>query len=199
MLAAKARVLVADHLGIDPSGGDVELRPGTFPGGATVRVLAGGATDGWVLLDEQPVRGLGRALTWARREGVTALNVVADDPTAAGVLARRATAFAPAPSVWRAEGRTLTAVTPTPFPAPVEPPAVARELIGMLLEAGVEVTVEHGEIRGEIRGLEVARIRVDDDGTARIEVGVGRHDREAFAMVHGDLPTAKALASVVDS
>jgi hypothetical protein len=195
LLAAKARVLVADHLGIDPSADDAELRPGTFPGGATVR--AGSA--GWVLLDERPERGLGRALIWGDREGVEQLHLVADDGAAAGLLARRATAFAGSPRVWRAEGRSLVPVEPAPFPAPVEPPAVARELIGLLLDAGVEVTVEHGEIRGEIRGLEVARVEVDDDGVARVEVGVGRHDREAFAMVHGNLPTPEALASVVDS
>jgi hypothetical protein len=195
LLAAKARVLVADHLGIDPSADDAELRPGAFPGGATVR--AGAA--GWVLLDERPVRGLGPALIWGEREGVDDLHVVVDDPAAGGVIARRADAFARTTTVWCAEGRALTEVTPAPFPAPLEPAAVAREAVGLLRDAGVEVTVEHGEIRGEIRGLEVARVLVADDGTARVEVGVGRHDREAFAMVHGDLPTADALASVVDS
>jgi hypothetical protein len=195
LLAAKARALVADHLGVDPSGADAELRPGTFPGGATVR--AGSA--GWVLLDERPERSLGRALIWADREGVEQLHVVVDDPAAAGLLARRATAFSGAPRVWRAEGRALVAVEPAPAPVPVEPPAVAREVVGLLHDAGVDVTVEHGEIRGEIRGLEVARVVVGDDGAARVEVGVGRHDREAFAMVHGNLPTPDALASVVDS
>jgi len=195
LLAAKARVLVAEHLGIDPSSGDVELRTGTFPGGATVRV----GSAGWVLLDERPERGLGPALIWADRAGVAELNVVVEDAGAAGLLARRARAFASPPLVWRAEGHALTRAEPAPFPAPVEPPAVARETIGVLLDAGVEVTVEHGEIRGEIRGLEVARVAVDDDGAARIEVGVGRHDREAFAMVHGSLPTPEALASVVQS
>jgi hypothetical protein len=101
--------------------------------------------------------------------------------------------------VWKAVGRALEPVAPAPFPAPVEPPAVARELVPLLVGAGVDVTIEHGEIRGEIRGLEVARVQVDADGTARIEVGVGRHDREAFALVHGGLPTAEALASVVTS
>lgn len=195
MLAAKARVLVAEHLGIDPSADDAELRPGTFPGGATVRAGA----SGWVLLDERPERGLGRALIWADSEGIDEVHLVVDDPDAAGLLARRATAFAPVPRVWRAEGRALVPVGPAPFPAPVEPPAVAREVVGLLLDAGVEVTVEHGEIRGEIRGLEVARVQVDDNGVARVEVGVGRHDREAFAMVHGNLPTPDALASVVNS
>jgi hypothetical protein len=42
-------------------------------------------------------------------------------------------------------------------------------------------------------------VLLDDEGVARIEVGVGRHDREAFTMVHGTLPTADALASVVSS
>ena len=36
-------------------------------------------------------------------------------------------------------------------------------------------------------------------GAARLEVGVGAHDREAFALVHGDLPTVEALAGVVAS
>ena len=49
---------------------------------------------------------------------------------------------------------------------------------------------------GEILGLEIARVVVDDTG-ARIEVGVGRHDREAFAMLHGDLPPEAALAGVI--
>ncbi len=56
--------------------------------------------------------------------------------------------------------------------------------------------VEHGEIFGEVRGLEVARV-VDDEHGSHLEVGVGRHDREAFAMLHGDLAPADALAKVV--
>jgi hypothetical protein len=160
-------------------------------------VRAGG--HGWVVLDERGERGLGPAMVWGHREGVDELHVVVDDVDTAGVLARRALTFARPPSVWRAEGRSLHPAEPAPHPAPIEPPAVAREVVGLLHDAGVEVTVEHGQIRGEVRGLEVARVAVDDDGGARIEVGVGRHDREAFALVHGDLPTAEALASVVRS
>ena len=156
-------------------------------------------TRGWVLVDERAPRGLGPALAWARRAGVEQLNLVVDDPDTAAVLARRASTFARPPAVWWAEDRTLHAATPAPPPVPIEPPAAAREAIGLLVDAGVEVVVEHGQIRGEIRGLEVARVAVADDGTARVEVGVGRHDREAFAMVHGDMPTADALASVVGS
>ena len=69
----------------------------------------------------------------------------------------------------------------------------------MLEQAGLDVVVEHGAIIGEVLGLEVARVVVDDDGRASIEVGVGRHDREAFAIVHGDLPTADALRSAIET
>jgi hypothetical protein len=52
---------------------------------------------------------------------------------------------------------------------------------------------------GEVRGLEVCRV-VDDPylGTTRLEVGVGVHDREAFAMLHGDVPAAEGLARIVE-
>ncbi len=65
---------------------------------------------------------------------------------------------------------------------------MARRSSGQLLDAGVEVVVEHGVIRGEVRGLEVARVGGRRRRRRPLEVGVGRHDREAFAMVHGDLP-----------
>jgi hypothetical protein len=68
----------------------------------------------------------------------------------------------------------------------------------MLRAAGAEVVVEHGVIFGEIRGLEVARVRVDDDGRAVLDVGVGRFDQEATALLHGHLPTEDALARAID-
>jgi hypothetical protein len=193
LLAAKLRGLVGDV----PGEADDAPVVGTFPGGATLRR----GPDGWVYLDERPDAGLGRAFVWAARDEVATLHLIVDDVSAAGVLARRATAFARPPQVWHVDGRRLAPVPPAPFPIPVEPPAVAREQIGLLLGAGVEVVTEHGQIRGEILGLEVARVVVDetDHGpSARVEVGVGRHDRDAFTMVHGELPTPEALATVVD-
>lgn len=193
LLTAKARALVAEHLGVESS--DLEAAP--IPGGAQVR--APGAT--WVLLDE--VRALGTAFVVADRAGGTPFHLMAEAaagpaPDVAGILARRAAQFVDGPVVWAIDGRSLSPAVAAPVPVPVEPSAAARALVGMLLEAGVDVTVEHGEIRGEVRGLEIARI-VDGPEGARIEVGVGRHDREAFTMVHGDLPTADALRSVIAS
>ena len=115
-----------------------------------------------------------------------------------GAAARRALAFERAPTVWRIDGRALSEATAAPYPAARMPAPEALAAAGVLREVGVDVIVEHGEVLGEILGLEMARVVVDEHG-ARVEVGVGRHDREAFAMLHGDVPTAAALASVVDT
>ncbi|CAB4919648.1 unannotated protein [freshwater metagenome] len=190
LLAAKARALVADASNVDAS----ELAVTPFPGGALVRA----ATAAWCLLDEGAIRSFGAAMVLADRQGIATLHVMAESVETSGIVARRAEQFRDAPTVWRIEGRSLVPATSAPVPTPVEPSAAARELIGMLVAAGVEVTVEHGEIRGELRGLEIARVVESSEGT-RLEVGVGRHDREAFTMVHGNLPTAKALESVIAS
>ena len=130
------------------------------------------------------------------RHDVTALSVLAEDGT--DVLARRAVLFEPTPTVWRVEGHGLHAVAAVPAVDPAEVPApLAQEFALLLEDAGADVVCEHGVVAGEVLGLEIARVVVGEDGTAALEVGVGRHDREAFTMVHGGLPTRDALALVI--
>jgi hypothetical protein len=114
----------------------------------------------------------------------------------AAVLARRAGAFGIPPTVWRVDGTTLTAAEPAPVAA--EPPLDPRvaSLSDVIRAAGAEPVVEHGVLRGEVLGLEVARAAVDEHGPV-LEVGVGKHDRQAQGMVHGDEPTTDSLARVV--
>ncbi len=71
-----------------------------------------------------------------------------------------------------------------------------ESLVELLHAAGVEVVRQGGVVSGEVLGLEIARVVVDASGS-RLEVGVGRHDREAFSVMHGDIPAAEALATVV--
>lgn len=123
------------------------------------------------------------------------LSVVADD--GADVLARRAELFDPTPRVLAVDGPALVPVDPAP---PVEheaPSPLTEEFALLLADAGADVVREHGVVTGEVLGLEIARVVVDDDGDAALEVGVGRHDREAFQMVHGEVPTREALATVI--
>jgi hypothetical protein len=184
--AAKLRALVTDHEG------PLDLEPSLFPGGAAARA----GDRGWFLAGDEPARALGAALAWASRHDIGDLRVLAESATE--VLARRAVLFAPAPSVWRIDGRTLTEVVADPAVEPQAAPAPLSEEFALLLaDAGADVVCEHGVVAGEVLGLEIARVVVAEDGTAALEVGVGRHDREAFAMVHGDLPTRDALATVI--
>jgi hypothetical protein len=181
--------LLATKLAVLAKGLGVEGRPATFPGGAAV--ADGGRAC--VLAQDAPGRSLGPALAWARQAGAGSVDLLVEE--AAGLLARRAGAFAAPPTVWWVQGRDLHPVEPEALPPPavVDPRAV--DLAPAIVAAGADVVVEHGVVIGEVLGLEIARVTTD--GGARIEAGVGRHDREAFAMVHGDMPAADALAAVV--
>jgi hypothetical protein len=155
-----------------------------------------------VLADGADERALGGALVWADRSDVRVLHVVAD-PGAAGVMARQAALFDPAPSVWAIDGTTLVAAEPAPVP-PLVSPVAPPDLVDVLIDAGVEIVVEGGLVRGEVNGLEVARV-VAGETTAGVpldapllEVGVGKADRELTALVHGGLTPLDQLARVVD-
>jgi hypothetical protein len=86
-------------------------------------------------------------------------------------------------------------------------PAVAPsapELAELLVDADLEVLVEDGIVRGEVLGLEVARIvhGTTTDGSPIdepvLEVGVGHADREMTAMVHAGLQPTAQLARVIE-
>jgi hypothetical protein len=167
--------------------------------------LTGPGTVAWVLADEAPERALGPALVWAERQGVGELHVVVDGPAdAVATVARQARLFAPpTPEVWAVEGTGLVAGAAMPAPRPSETPA-PPELVDLLIDAGLEIVAEGGVVRGEINGLEVARI-VHGTTTAgvpiaqpQLEVGVGKADRELTAMVHGGLAPVDQLARVVE-
>jgi hypothetical protein len=218
LLAAKLAALVASQSRpgepAGSGGASRSGRPGPFPGGATlvvgpdttsgdraaddgVRASRGGPAQGWVLADEQPERALGPAMAWGASRSIVgpALHVVTDRH--ADLLARRAAAFRQPPTVWQIEGAELVAATPAAPPVPAPPPDAALDLVARLEGQGIDVVIDHGEIIGEVLGLEVARVVVDPDGSAHLEVGVGRNDREAFALIHADQAPEEALASVV--
>ncbi|MGI8939142.1 MAG: hypothetical protein ACR2JF_13205 [Iamia sp.] len=166
--------------------------PSPFPGGAA---LVDG-TVGWVLLAGDAASRLGGALAWAHRAEAADLHLVVDDARAAGLVARRAAPFAPAPSVWGIDGADLVAAEPTPAPVPLPAPE-APELRALLTQAGLALVEEDGMVLGELLGLEVARVVHGPDGP-EMEVGVGRVDRELTEMAHAELSDADRLARVVD-
>ncbi|MGB0113505.1 MAG: hypothetical protein WBP59_09820 [Ilumatobacteraceae bacterium] len=215
-LGMQLRALVVEHLDEPELDADV----GGYPGGAAL--VAGDVA--WVLIDGPAGRSLGGALAWALRHDATELHLVASADT--GSLARRAARLRFPVTVWFAEGRTLLPAVAEPL-APADPPSPEHLALCELIEqAGAVPNVEHGVVFGEVRGLEVCRVvdeptvghiaelgdvglalddgpegRVDavDRSITHLEVGVGANDREAFRLLHGDIPTVEALAGVVDA
>jgi hypothetical protein len=168
--------------------------PGEFGVGAAL--LAG--AQAWVLVDDEPARGLGPALAWSIRHGATDLQLVAERGT--GTLARRAAAFTLPIEVWHADGRTLLPAIAEPLPERAELPVEHGVFRDLIVGAGATPVVEHGVLTGDVVGLEVCRAVTDPDtGAHRLEVGVGAHDREAFQLLHGDEPTATTLREFVAS
>jgi hypothetical protein len=117
--------------------------------------------------------------------------VVSAGEAVAGHLAQRSTYFSLPITVWRIEGTAIVRQTPSPAPAPVAAP-VADALVDLLAASGLDVVVEDGVVKGEYLGLELARI-VDDDPDPRLEVGIGRFDREIGSMMHAGEPRATTL------
>jgi hypothetical protein len=155
-----------------------------FPGG--VARVAG--SSAWVLADDDTGRALGNSLAWARQHRMDELHLIVLQD--AGMLARRASQFTDAPSVWELRGTDLHAAEPEPVS--LVAPAADPEVAGLLVDAGLDVVAESGHLAGELRGLEVARVTGN-----QLEVGVGEADRELTAMVHGELAPEDALRRVV--
>jgi nucleotide-binding universal stress UspA family protein len=204
LLGIKLQALAGEHLGRSITGSAAV----PFPSGAAL--LDGDAA--WILVDGPATRSLGAALAWAVRRGATSLDLVADHDT--GLLARRARRLTFPVRVWFPQDRTLLAAVPEPLPEPPAAPADHLALASVISAAGATPNVEHGVVFGEVRGLEVCRVVgqptvghiTDVDPTATVpsggvllEVGVGPNDREAFRLLHGDIPTVEALATVVES
>lgn len=191
--ALMLRALVRDHLGREPEGVPAPAGP-----------LTGLVHDGeaWVLLHERASRGLGPALLWARSEGCSSVHVLADDDS--GHLARLGGLVQPEVHVWFVEGRSLLPASATPRPEVPDLASSHEALRETIVVGGAEPLVEHGVLAGEVAGLEVCVVvdRHEPDGSVRpvLEVGVGVHDREAFALVHAGLSpeasVAKAVAAV---
>lgn len=209
LLGIKLRALVVEH-----HGREVVAEPEGFPSGAALV----DDTAAWVLVDGPAARSLGPALAWAIRHDATSLNLVVEHDT--GQLARRAQRLAFPATVWYPEDRTLLPVVAEPLAAPAVAIAEHLAFAAVIEAAGASVNVEHGVVAGEVRGLEVCRVVEtptvghiaelgDFDAPAPtganptdgvlLEVGVGANDREAFRLLHGDIPTVEALATIVES
>jgi len=133
------------------------------------------------------------ALATARARSAETVHVLCADE--AGLNSRRAAEFVSPPSVWEVRGRELVPAAVEEHRPSEAPDPAALAFVPTIEEAGAEPVVEHGVVTAEVQGLEIARVVEGTEGP-RLEVGVGRHDREAFAIIHSREPVSVALARV---
>lgn len=187
---AKLRALLGARLESDPV---VESTP--FGTGAALRTGSGLAA---FLVEEAGPRSLGGPLVWALRKGAERVLVLVEATGAdAGRLARQAGWFTLPIAIERVVGTSSEPVEAAPFPDPAVPVPVPPEADEILRSAPVDVVVEWGVTRAEVDGLEIARL-VDEDGSPRLMVGIGKFDREIAAMMHRELPPAETLRNAVE-
>lgn len=190
LLSVKLRALVREHLGLDS---DPVGTPEVFSLGAAFM------TDDsvWVLIDGDASRSLGPTLAWSGKFNRPVQLLVEQD---SGLLARRAALFTSPLTVWHVNEKSLFPAVAEPHVQRVDAEESHRALMPLIASSGADATVEHGVVIGEVRGLEMCRVVNDSvTGEAKLEVGMGVNDREAFAMVHGELPTEQALRNVIEA
>jgi len=190
LLSIKLRSLVREHLALTS---DLEGTNESFALGAGFRTS--GAV--WVLIDGEASRSLGPVLAWTSQFERPVHLLVENN---AGVLARRAQLFDVDITVWHVDDHAITRAIAELHIASASATEAHLSFLDIIESSGADALVEHGVVVGEVRGLEMCRV-VDDvtTGEVRLEVGMGRHDREAFTMIHGELPTAQAMRQVIDA
>jgi hypothetical protein len=190
LLSLKLRALVREHLGLES---DPQGTPEVFSLGAAF--LTDEAV--WILIDGDASRALGPTLAWATRHNKDIHVLVEKD---SGILARRAEFFSSSITVWHIDEKSLLPAVAEPHLPIIEAEPEHLALLPLIASSGADAVVEHGVVVGEVRGLEMCRVVNDSvTGEARLEVGMGVNDREAFAMVHGELPTEQALRNVIEA
>jgi hypothetical protein len=141
----------------------------------------------YVLAEQGGPATLSSALILAERRDASQVVVFAD--AGGPVLARLAGYFRVPVAVRAVDGGSSEPVDPAPLPVVTPGPNGADELVDRLRAEGLEAVLEDGVWRGELSGLEVARVgpwplESGGDGALHLEAGVGRFDRDASAAMH---------------
>jgi hypothetical protein len=179
-------------------GGDDRCQPESI--GAHAAAVAGDTA--FLLTERAAPATLSSALLFARRRGAAGIVVFAD--IGGPMLARLAGYFSVPIEVRAVVGASSEPAVHEPLPVVIPGPSGADELLDRLRGEGLEVVLEDGVWRAELRGLEVARVvrwprETGGDGELHIEAGVGRFDRDASAAMHQGEDPLSTLRRAVDA
>lgn len=142
------------------------------------------------------------AVVLAGRRDAAAATVFAD--SGGPVAARLARYFSLPIQVREVVGASSEPAPAEPLPPVLPGPDDAGELLSLIRSHGLETVLEEGVWRGELAGLEVARlarwpIETGGDGLLHIESGVGRFDRDASAAIHGGEDAEAGLRRAIEA
>lgn len=164
---------------------------------------------GYVLVELGTPQAVAGAVSWAVTQRCDSLTIFVD--LDGGAAARYASYFSATPTIGghaldvrvrSVAGASSVEVLAEPVPSTIDTPDAPDELLAVMRSQGLEIVSEHGVIRGEVLGLEVARlvrwpVETGGDGELHLEVGVGRFDRDAVWAVRDGMNMADALADTV--
>ena len=188
---ARALAIARDHFHLDTEGASVDAAP--F--GVTVRVGDADACTAVIVSSVDDLSVLGGALVWLDRNPVAAAHLVVEHH--AGVHARRAAVLAPDLQLHELAGSDVRDAVVAPITEPHPTPDDITPLVAMIERSGAQAVIEDGIVRAEVAGLEVGRVVTGPNGSS-LEVGVGRFDREAGALLHADRPVEPTLVSTIE-
>lgn len=188
---ARALAIARDHFHLDTEGASVDAAP--F--GVAVRVGSAAAATAVIVSSVDDLSVLGGALVWLDRNPAGATHLIVEHH--AGVHARRAAVLAPDLQVYELDGSDVRDAAAAPISEPHPTPDDITPLVAMIERSGAQAVVEDGIVRAEVAGLEVGRVVTGPTGSS-IEVGVGRFDREAGALLNADRPVEPTLVSTID-
>ena len=184
---SRATAIARDHFGIDLDAATVDAAPfGVVIDAADRAVVVSSSTD---------LAVLGGVLVWVGRNARGRVDLVVEHH--AGVHARRAAVLAPDLQLHELAGSDVRDAGVAPITAPHPAPDDITPLVAMIERSGAQAVVEDGIVRAEVAGLEVGRVVTGPDGSS-LEVGVGRFDREAGALLHADRPVEPTLVSTIE-
>lgn len=188
---ARALAIARDHFHLDTEGASVDAAP--F--GVTVRAGSADSATALIVSSVDDLSILGGALVWLDRNPAADAHLVVEHH--AGVHARRAAILAPDLAVHELVGSGLRDALVEPISEPHPTPDDITALVAMIERSGAQAVIEDGIVRAEVAGLEVGRVVTGPAGSS-IEVGVGRFDREAGALLHADRPVEPTLVSTIE-
>jgi hypothetical protein len=184
---SRAEGLLRNSVDLDPSA----LEFSSAPFGTPAKPTDSSDDRAWIVSMSDDLAVLGGVLVWIDRHKPGQVQLIVDHH--AGIHARRVATLAPECTVWVSNGADVARAVAEPIPEPLPRPDDSAHLESALAELGLDVVCEDGIVRGEVAGLEVARILHGPDGPV-LEAGVGRFDREAGVLLHAGRSPVDAVA-----